>query len=229
MENKQYLERFKQYDLAINKAVNYKNDSLTSEALKQQQQAMVSQAKKALRRDLPNPETHAGMAEVQSRKALKQLTPTTTDQIALTKNEWSKVESLLSKGLQLGKVIADADTERLSAIYDQFPTSATATGLTDLDSVTEEINQLALTRLAELGNAQAQQAIEAQGRRQQVSTWHKAIEETCEGELSIQTRGQLHSIIGTQFEDIQTGPAQQASVSRQLKLINLNSYAHGGA
>lgn len=227
MDNQQYLDRFKEYDSALKQAVNYRNDSLTVEALRQEKRRRVHEAQRELKRDLPNPATHSDLARVKANQALQNLAPKTADQVAVTVNEWAKVESMLSNGSSLETLISKADRNRLSAIYDRFPTSATATGLTELEAVKDEIDLRTLNRLAELSDADAVSSVESRNESESRAIWQKAIDETCEGELSLLTRTQLHKIVGPAFEENQGSAMSEATMSRQLKLINLNSFTGG--
>lgn len=91
-------------------------------------------------------------------KAFEKIASQDANSVAVTQNEWAKVNTLLTAGRSLTHIIENADVRRLAAILDHLD-SDLAAHTNDPDGVAAEVSQAVLVRLAPLGQQEVIDAV----------------------------------------------------------------------
>jgi hypothetical protein len=215
-------DAFRKFKAAERAAVEYRNDSLTSEALQQERARRLASARDELRKASP---AEAGQdleeAERKRQQALDALAPTNADSVAVIGNEWAKVEALLDAGRNLAQLIEDASALRIAAILDRMPTRLVITS-EEPDAALAEITDLSMKRLAVLGNPSASAAAELYQSAVFASAWQQVIAQAAEpfSEVSVSALTALYNASPDDHEVVQAGLAFDAQVQNAIRQVD---------
>lgn len=152
MTNTNYAETLRKFNADVKSAVSFHNPDFTNSAITRQRIELLQRARTQLASKLPA--TRPANPVEERAEIFDRLRPGTADAVAVTLNEWSKVQRLLESGRNFANLIAQADERRLAAIVDQFPTSEFA-DTPEGDEIVAEVQELAFRRLVELGDLEA--------------------------------------------------------------------------
>ena len=186
-----YPAAFEKYNAASKAAVKFTNKNWTKSAITRERIRLLSEARAALVAAVPAPAEDDAPDARATHEALAQLSPHNADTVAVTRNEWEKVKSLLDSGRNFAHLIDNADRNRLAAILDRLPTEI-ATQSDQPDDTIREVEGRVLARLAELGDEKASAAQAATGAAQHDGAWRKVIEQATTGRVTVDTWSALH-------------------------------------
>ncbi|RPE78969.1 MULTISPECIES: hypothetical protein [unclassified Frondihabitans] len=216
-------DAFRRFKTAERAAVEYNNADLTPQALQQERARRLTAARKELQKVSPA-ESGQGSdeAEAKRQEALAGLVPTNADTVATVGNEWAKVEALLRSGRGIGQLVENATPLRIAAIMDRYPTYLIDKGNDDPAAVVAEVTDLAMSRLADLGNPSAVAAAELDKSATYNSAWRGVIAETTEPfpNPSVNTLTALYSASRDDHETVQSGLAFDAQFESARKHVD---------
>jgi hypothetical protein len=186
-----YSQAFADYRAAAQKAVKFHDPNYTRNAITRTRADGLHAARQALLAALPpRSEREATPDTTALDAAFAGLAVTSADTAAIVNSEWAKTKAALDGGRNLGHLIANADRRRLMAIMEHLDTDI-APGTGDVAGVTAEVSQAVLSRLADLGDAKATEAIAAQTAGAKDRAWQTVFEEASRGEVSVRARTML--------------------------------------
>lgn len=175
-----YADAYTAFRKAEREAVLFDNPDWHRADVHDERLKRLRAARKALRAATPA-RTAEGVSPAQGKatEALGNLRPTHADEVALIGNEWAKVEARLNAGYNLAKIIETADRQTLAAIVDRMPTRLIVTS-PEPDDAIAEIEDMAVERLASMGDLTALASFEARSADQIASAWGAILEEVAE-------------------------------------------------
>ncbi len=179
-----------EYRKAAAEAMKFHDPNYTNSAITRERARRLQAARAALAKALPSRASRDASNTKSRDAALGKLAVTNADTAAVASNEWTKVKSALDSGRNLGQLIASADQRRLMAILDHLDTDLVI-GTGDEEGVRAEVTQAALTRLADLGDADATTALAAQNAEAHDRAWQSVVDEASRGEVSVRSRTAL--------------------------------------
>ncbi|MFJ4074784.1 hypothetical protein [Curtobacterium sp. NPDC089991] len=172
-----YADAYVAFRKAEREAVLFDNSDWHRRAVHDERIKRLESARETLEKAMPAPAaTDISAVQEKAADALRSLRPANADAVAVTSNEWAKVEARLNAGQNLAKLIEAADRETLSAVIDRMPTRLVSTSPEPEDAIAE-IEALAVRRLAELGDETAASAIAAQRTASVASAWGAILEQ----------------------------------------------------
>jgi hypothetical protein len=149
--------------------------------------------------------------------------------VAVVTNEWTKVEKLLAAGRNFDQLIRLADARRLAAILDRLPTEL-AIQSPDPEGVIQEVEQLTLARLAELGDPKAVEFAEVDRAARYESAWAGVVAGAERGEVSVAAWSALNAWAPDEYSAIGVeGSLEEVEVASRLKQLDRTAEASGGA
>jgi flagellar motility protein MotE (MotC chaperone) len=183
MTNTNYADTLRKFNADVKNAVSFHNPDFTNSAITRQRIELLQRARTQLAAKLPA--TPPANPVEERAQIFDRLRPGTADAVAVTQNEWSKVQRLLESGRNFANLIAQADERRLAAIVDQFPTSEFA-DTPEGDAIVAEVQELAFRRLVELGDAEAVKVSQTEQVAGREAAWDRVLREASTGDVSIE-------------------------------------------
>jgi hypothetical protein len=193
MTSTNYAELFNKFSNSRKAAVEFHDLNWTNSAITRERIKRLSQARTELLGSLP--ETRTEIDDSDRQKVLTTLAPTDAHSVALSNNEWAKVEKLLGAGRNFARIIEHADRGRLAAILDQLPTHLDAQADNDDEqtaAIVAEVQELVFSRLVDVGDQDATNALEAEKVTGRAAAWEQVISEVAKGEVSIEAWSALN-------------------------------------
>lgn len=179
----------------------------------------IARAQEALSAHLP-----AELPEVDRSPALDPLRPTTADGVAVQAREWRKVEALLAAGRNLGRIIANADRDRLAAIADGIEVMPEVLNSADGERIAEEVRGAVFDRLVALGDKEAVRIAAEEAAAAPVLAARAYLVDTLDrGAPGYDGLAPIHAVDPTLYALLRDGAAQHdtAAIERMIRDVRV--------